>query len=1387
MTERTFRDPSPNRTLSSSMQTDDPPPVPALPNRFASPTPTQAKPILRPASVEPPQRVFSPPPRSGGRGLSLDRGPGVMPGRKGPDKKAAATAQGVPQAPPPLERGQSRDSVNFSRPMSPQNSPPHSPLNGVAKRSTDLDASTLQQPAKANTAARLQHGEATSIQSSIQEAAARPVKKKKKRTIAKDVGEGSHLATGTSGGRPTGTAVNQTPPKPIASASSTPSPLDTQNPKVSAGKAFDAAPKKKKKRATSVGSNYGSDSDSAVSDRSSSNDRPRPYNTRAAGLLAKQPSIVREDREAEEQEDRFIGARPNGQVPTNEADLTEQVYSFKPGIAARNHKKSASQPAASLSTAKKASLEVPYPGEDAESRATSASAKGARPQSLSPGRAAHFSTHVFDTSEAMKHHPPGRSVSPAKSALKHSPSRGNSPAGFMPGGWNRLHGSAVSEASDTTSIMSDEGLKPGSKKKKQKARVSFDEESVVVGRAASPPTSPETPVLMSPQSKDGQAKVRFGRDKENGDAHGNDQDNVIQPTPALPSFGSVRIRQDDKTTEVPRDQLNSTSISSDRALGGIISHDVARKADTGTTLEQPSSNEPLPPQVTSVEGSGYHSDSEGSLFDELLPAGHTHPPVDKEEAASEPSTIHTQISTDDGPPATTIQTQQDSVPSIAVLPATPGLEDRQSETEDYLGMPGGFPVSTDELSQFATPKAPSNEQPVIDSTPAGLGIAEPEPETAAAQHDTATPAVGEVADSLRHQIVPEKEDESDDTGNSIYSDAEETAPELDGDGFGSINAIIESPATPVISKATPDTPSKPAQPRPMPAPRQESEMPEPASDAGWEQTQAYWSKLSSARKKQLERAAMPGAADGLDVEPRPRRPKKKAAARNSNQSPQTPLPPLSNQDDIDRPSSPRTTAMKKSMRASRASVDASHEPHMRTSMRNNASPKASSKQSNQRNSMPSTMPPVAKTALQNRYRPISAVPMVDYENQPIKASPATRQASSDTPSQPIKKKRPVTGTAPLRRDSTDSESSFKRRRPASSDGRYSMKRSMRGGSVDNRPQSVQGNRASSLNPRGASPTENRRPFSSAGPSMRTSMRGPADSGKPSRPKSPSRFGFGGKNKPKPTTPTSKSRFSSRFDDSSDEEGGTTRTLGSRFVDSSDDEPADLTPIRGIPRKVDEGDSTDLDDSSGPPTPKIPAKSKSVMNKPKPQALEGMSLATGSLRAASEEQPRAALGTGLQAKKAAEKDKKKRSFFGLGSKKRDASPLAISNPTLVGSTNAASPTSSTPPEFASNQPERGALGPASPAASPATASQKSPKLQRRKTPQRFASDSWPLPQGAAADGGKSAAEARPSTSDGPGKRPGLGTRRSTVESQAVSARTGKKKRFPLLRKAFGLHD
>ncbi|KAL8694707.1 MAG: hypothetical protein Q9218_000718 [Villophora microphyllina] len=1434
MTERTFRDPSPKRGNTVNQYAEEPPPVPALPRGYVSPPPVPAKSLRRPASVEPPERVTSPVPRAGGRGVSLDRGPGLAQGKQ--VKKAKGPALGTVGE---LDRTPNRESINFSRPMSPQNSSPVSPLREWKPNSAGVQAST--QVPIANMGA-LRAGETDNIRDAVQDAAARPVKKKK--VVAKEMVEGSHFASA----KPVGTAL-ETPKRAPASTDSTPSPAGLNSSTAPAATATQAVPKKKKKRVvsseSSQGSSYASDSDSAMSDRSSSTDRPRAFKTRAAGLLMKQPSIVREDREAEEQEQESATQYPYQSKFSTAGQPTKPAP--KKSAIAKQHKKSASQPPTLSTNIDSEPFNIAeFSGAPSQRSDTNGLIpQQPRPKSLSPGRAAHFLAQpMYETPDGIKHQPPARSVSPAKSALKQSPSsRGASPVGFAAGGF-RLPGAAGSEASDNGSVVSDDGGRLRATKKKG-ARVSFDEDSVVVGHASTP-VATDSPTLLSPQHKDGANKTfsEYGRRKKTGGSpDDSDQDDGIKPTPTLPSFGSIRGRNKagaastpPKTNEKSNVQkpLPESQTSSDQVIGHVLSQDLASRKDASAKNDsaQQASNDSLPPEVTSVEGTGYHSDNEENTLNDV--DGTIKPPV------SIPDTSETSDEVDNK----LVDTQNGAIPSIAVLPATPGIGSTENE-EAWPDVPGGYRVSIDDekLAKAAEGfdsvpgEAPVAVHHATDPTPATVGIAEPEPESPTTSR-AGSPIVGHVAESIQHQTEASHVEESDDTGNSIYSDAAEDAGDLEGDGFGSINAIIESPVvahTPFVASLMPESPTTqassaaPKAVRPEPIKRTESEVSEPAPEEGWDRAQAYWSGLSQSRKEQLERAAMPSVAETKTTSALPvqEKPKKKKAVKKTTESADPPLPPWPDKDfrrEVARPVSPTAGGMKQSMRSSQG--DGS-QTHMRASMRNNAPLKSSLRNSNP---VPESKP-VAPKAPRKADRPLSAVAPGDYNKTSGKPVVSHGRAASlgvaptpieSLPSKPKKVTKPV-----LRRiasNGSDSSSSFKKsKRPSTSDGgKYTMKRTMRAGSVDGRPQSAYGNRPASTSARSPSPPA-RRPFSSVGPGgsgMRTSMRDSMDSSLGNRTKSPSRgFGFGRKAQVKAAAPVSKktgSRFSSRFGDSSDEDEAAPKRR-SRFVDSSDEEEdkADFTPVRGIPRRTEEGDSTDLEDSSGSPSPMIGANSeKPPMSSMKP--LEGSALATGSLRAGPE--------------KAAEKEKKKRSFFGSlsGSKKQSQPPPKISLPTPITITNAntststshpleanyaspvATPTTPRTPKAAKmlgNSPAA-TSSPMSSQASPGSPKTRPPKLQRRNTPKRFASDSWPLPEMPAG----AAEKVRPSTSDGAGggisggkgalavgtMRPDAGGRRFTAEGQPVAGlgvngvtgaagggKEGKKKRFPLLRKALGL--
>ena len=1469
MTERTFRDPSPSRNTPSGYRGDDPPPVPALPKGYISPPPLPTKSNRRAASVEPPERVLSPPPRlPPGRGVSLDRGPGVMPSQL----KARTQPKRPPISPSGgADHGQGKDSVNFSRPMSPASSRPTSPLGEQCVAPPQNQVPKHQVSSNAANVGGLRDSEAESIQYYLAETAQAPVKRKKQK-VPKNT-EGSYLASGGSGGRATRTTLGLNSQRQQPSIESDPLPANFSSQASDSEMTAKPLPKKKKKKVPSDESQLGepaygfypSDTDSVVSDRSNVTDRPRTYSTRAAGLLAKQPSIVREDREAEEQEDYPSQDKSAQNGSTVKSTITRQPKASANGKAGAHALDQSSQ----VSKHTKAiSLDIPNANHTNIHGGFVNDVQPTRHQSLSPARAAHFSAQpILETPDSLKHQPPARSLSPAKSALKHSPSRGPSPVTGLSMVGNRRLGPG-SEASDTTSMVSDDGSKSVPKKKRS-VRVSFDSEPVIVGQATTPPTDPDSPMVMSSQNRDASTRrwLGLGNDKDHSTQRpSKDQDTSIQPTPILPSFGSVRGHSQQQPTSESARNLPEGSIaaadlgaSSDQRVGSILSRVFGSEeiSHASQTPKSRISSGPVPPEATTVEGTGYQSESEHSALSDqrqkpqLLGPGiaetivreHVPSPQDPAQAQTVTGTEKSVEQNDNQvPPSIAVQPATPGLgdtPSIAVQPATPGLDEASKARDQYwFDMPGGFPSVTDDSANGVHADPVTVDHMLPEPTPAAIGIAEPE--AVGSQHRPGTPIVGEVAEGLRTETGPDASEESDDTNNSIYSDAAEDLSDLEGDGFGSINAIVESPASPHLGLAGGNQPESPTKRtsnatnlRPSPLSRNESELSEPGSEAGWNKTQAYWSGLTQSQKQQIERAAAQNdIADALDapketkLKPKKRKivPKKLIDGRFLPSSDQEYL------GETGRPASPKAPlkskmpAMKSSMRE--IPTESHQETHMRSSMRG-----AGPAKSSVRALLPPEPLPETRGALRKQNRPSSAVASPEYNKPLAKATPNghDRSVSLGSPQKNampglasnLKTKAPL--TKPMRRtvsNGSDSSSSFKKTRPRASDnGRYTMKRSMRGSSVDEKPASAHG-RASSMTARTLSPAEaTRRPFSSVGPSMRSSMRDSVDLSKPSRTKSPSRFpGFGKSSRPKAAAKGPTSRFSSRFADSSDEDDGPSNRR-SRFRDSSDeDEPAGLTPVRGIPRRIDDGDSTDLEDSSA--DEKAAPKSK-----PQQSNLEGAALGAGSLRAIPEagDSPTASMGTGLQAKRAAEKEKKKRSFFGgLGSKKTpkaESLPLSTSGEAFqqepLSTKQGLTLGASTPkaPESPHSPKHQRVLNPGSPMADTETAtntqkSPKSPKLQRRISAQqaekiqmkRGISDSWPLPQ---SPGGISTPTMRPTTSDGTPKmksgaigasglsnevravRPELADRTNTVETTATGATGTAKKKKGWFKKAFRL--
>jgi len=408
-------------------------------------------------------------------------------------------------------------------------------------------------------------------------------------------------------------------------------------------------------------------------------------------------------------------------------------------------------------------------------------------------------------------------------------------------------------------------------------RVSFDDSSVVVGEAAGSVTT-DSPVAPSPQVAKRNWFSLSSRARKKGTAVEEEDDEVMKPRPALPSFGSVRgrnIREPVEerqlvkpTTEysAPAEQATflpspplvtnptgeemeySIGQSNDHVVGAILLQDAASKNEANTSK----SREPLPPQVTSVEGSGYHSDTDSTISalddtyqnekTDIIPiAPSSESPNDK--MLSKSPTIPTLTNS--------------KVPEISLTQATPTIE-----ISEWLSMPGGFPEESSDAESIIEVKSaspPIADHHVTDLTPSLIGIAEPYEGP-----QPGSPVLGDVhtalESSLSHAATHEDTEDSDTT--SIYSDAAEDLSDLeDGDGFQSLNAIVENPiAVASIPRFPTNTPPesptiKAAKERAYKNSQLSKNTSEPDLDAGWGKAQEYWSGLSAEKKRQLEQEA----------------------------------------------------------------------------------------------------------------------------------------------------------------------------------------------------------------------------------------------------------------------------------------------------------------------------------------------------------------------------------------------------------------------------------------------------------------------------------------------------------------------------------------------------
>ncbi|KAH7113316.1 hypothetical protein B0J11DRAFT_147132 [Dendryphion nanum] len=1469
MTERSFRAPSPNRG-SPSFDHRDAPPVPAVPKAI----PDSASVHRRASSLEPPYRGGSPVGRGGGRGVSLDRGVSSTAGR-GQAQAHAARVTSLAQVPEDEVDGSPR-SINFSRPISP---PLHNPKPVTSTRGghsgwhsgpyVNPDA-TFRGGVKPRpqTSEGLSEFAAHNAQQYVQNASEKHVSKK---TFSHGV-EGTRLSSGSMRARPSGANVvsYQQPSEPVDPNSnfavydpSTRTFIHKQN---------------AMQRFRELSDQQGTPSSDYVY-QPQSQEKARNVQQQhvpQSRELQPSPTPIRHEttrspspptRHEESPEPRYEQPQSSAaevaeyhEPAKAEAASTSTSYQDVPELARQTSEDLAGddiRPSIDANISRKleytstrpeqdlqnpispklaSNLDSPYPQipTPVNSTTTKSATEGGRgtprserTHSLSPPRNAHFSAVSIELPNGIRHQPPPRSVSPAKSALKASPSvsrRNSSPFTNV----DRSHIKvAPSEASDN---MSEDGTKM---KKKKTVRVSFDEEAVVAGTSAYiEPEAPSSPTGLS-QSRWSSATGE------------QDIDDVMRPRPALPSFGSIRgasRRADDsdapeKVTETVSSSM-STSVgsigepleaSNDHAIGGILSRDFANKN---------SKQDPLPPEVTSVEGTGYVSDSSSSDSDlEKLISDH----INRRKAATEqrkqsvPELEPKTLTTSSATKPRTIE-----VPVIAVQPASPSPRSEIPE-------PKFEPLSS------GTQEKPSQSRSERASIPGGWDEDESDREVQNANTKPIGIYTTPISAANLQSLDPKTRDnDSSDDNSSIYSDAYEEFTDAEDGGFASIDAVVESPVISpssglMFSKHADQSLAEPAR---SPLSSESSKIGDSnqtvAATNDWHATRQHWSGVNESRKQQtsddspVQRTTpVKSTATPIAKIPQPTpyqsstapnpqtegRPSTQKASQKPTEKPAQALKAYVPGSSV-APAQPRKSALKKTSPI----VEESTKPevHMRKSMRGNTAPAPTpASATHMRQSMRGnekiapraqpglaasrhSAPPPTKGALQKKHIPAVAA-----------SSPKARpQSAVIKPSAPV----PTYDS-----DSDASASSFQRSRPRAkrgADSRYTMRASMRGSAAPTMREAPTMRAMSPVekpySPPPAALKKSMRPSSptpepTANKSSRFSIRSLSPAGRfrpakstphdappvPSQTASPKRMsGMGGFGKQK-AKPIGKSQPKSRFADSSDEdEDARPGRFQSRFADSDSDDdyelPPGLAPVRGIPRKTgdEDNDSTDLEEELSDPEPS-PAKAKDIEK-------GGLSTTNGHTNGHTNGKSATfAAGSLRQSKHAPdlptfESGKKvKRGFFGLGKKKTSPQPIeTIPEPVTTTDDSNDIPH---PPEHR-NRP----LTPiGEDKALEARSGSRSPKLQRRTMPQynRSASDSWPIPLPPTIGDD----DVRPQSSDGvtsrrTSLRPTLNKRHSSQVSETariaidpktgkevVIGRSGKKKKFQGLRRVFGLND
>ncbi|KAF5644275.1 uncharacterized protein FTJAE_2794 [Fusarium tjaetaba] len=1198
MTERTFRSPSPSPARVAAPQAQDVPPVPKIPQHEHNKTNPKSTAHKRATSLQTQHfQTASQKMKNGqtqGSWFGAATGNDLSNVRRAPvaDKRASADL-----------RPSSPNSINFSYPRSMTESP---------------NPSSNAMVYDPNSRRMVPQAQLLTIDQTVRDASEKPVRKQKhdgSRT-------GTHLSKGTVG-RLKGTAVEPAspPPKSVASPQS---PSNTYaattqqpgHPEAGLESELESDPesepetKREAKLETSSNSNLSTgqtliqqeqEPDVEPSSHPSQTIVIPPAVTKPEASVRKRPSVVHEDSELEEEEPRDAAQL----APANERPMD--------GVDAI--------PVKSTPPPQQSPEAAPVPG-------PSETVRRNRVHSESPARSPARTTHFAPKTDQLlvRHEPPPRSLSPRKSALKYSSPRDASPSedgSDASAAWSGMAGREETELS-----------------RKKSVRVSFDDGNTAVIGKSIPSSDTDSPQIASPQSRKSWHSI-IGRNKR--DSVTLDEDETMTPRPALPSFGSIRekkIREPEErplvrpmersasppaTDSLPSESNHKTPAqdlaqSSDLAIGSVLAQEQASRNEANTSRYR----EPLPPVVTSVDGQGYISNSDLSSDDESESGV-----MSKSQASADPvSETQTTISNPDSPSESSSakSSPSDSIPTISIIQPSPRIPDEnQAESpQDFFDVPGGFPTGpTDASSERAISEDAkvSSTEPRPSQSPKGAD--QPAPIVTRRSFDS-TSAVS--SNSQMHDIQEESE-ESD--GSSIYSDAYEDLSDMEGDGFLSLDAVVDSPVESAFSQkvfekaiakskeidaSQQSTPTKTPSQKPLQTP------------SDWETAKAYWRSLSPRDRRQLEKEAM----EDSDEEDIPAEAARRSKHKTKNQTKQKqklveepvqePLDTSENapvseklrnptrtyqiqpgtswpRDEVEKPlvKAPVTekgkqaggAKLRKSMRATEATTVSHSEPvhtgGMRKSMRSGAAPSSpqNSHDGHLRKSL--RQEPEATTGVAMRKSLRANGSAANGHNtastqrngaRPTSYQPATTSEAVKSQRRAHSEDRGPTmrSTAKptlARRGSDSSESSFRRAKAGGGEG-FGFRRTMRGSTREQAPaapppESARGSSRFSL--RSLSPTG-----SAFRRNSNTSSPPPVMMGGRMRQSLRAESNDAGSSRMRVSgfgrsSKGKKSKNGSRFDDSSDEDEGRP-AFRSRFVDSSDeDTPSPLPKQKRVPKTM----------------------------------------------------------------------------------------------------------------------------------------------------------------------------------------------------------------------------